>query len=123
MWDESLLRKLQRCKVLRVVFDEVHCVLENKDHREDYGKMRVFRKFLPEVPYLCLSASLSRAQVPLLHQSIETPRLKVFRQRSLNRGNLQLKVFRAPSCCTKWGGRAGRKRTACAVCRSVVHVL
>lgn len=81
----------QRKKLRRFVVDEVHCISEwGHDFRPNYSKLGLLKSFYPEVPFMCLTATASRATRLDISKSLPVD-FKLFIT-SFNRDELQYTV-------------------------------
>lgn len=109
---KTLLAALQKCyergHLSRIVIDEAHCCsYMGHDYRPDYKKLSILRKIFPEVPFLCLSATLSPTVLEDVRAILNLPRIvdpaaapakgTVYFTAPLHRSNLHYQVIDRPS--------------------------
>ncbi|KAF8631113.1 hypothetical protein AX17_005158 [Amanita inopinata Kibby_2008] len=104
-FQSTLQRMSEADKLARIVIDEAHCVSElGHDFRKDYHHLRILRRYYPEVPIMCLSATCPPA---VLEDIISTlglrgivdnndPRRTVYFSSPLYRKNLHYTVLTKP---------------------------
>lgn len=109
---KSLLAALQKAyeqdRLARIVIDEAHCCSQQgHDFRPDYKNLSILRKVFPEVPFLCLSATLAPSVLEDVRRilSLESivdpakapPKGTVYFTAPLHRPNLHYEVINRPA--------------------------
>ncbi|UZJ51215.1 hypothetical protein CBS101457_000535 [Exobasidium rhododendri] len=109
---KTLLAALQKCyerdSFSRIVIDEAHCCSQmGHDFRPDYKNLSILRKIFPEVPFLCLSATLAPSVLedvrrilnlaPTVDPSAAPSKGTVYFTSPLHRRNLHYYVVNRPN--------------------------
>ena len=95
---ELFLEKLKRLKISFVTVDEAHCISQwGYDFRPSYLKIKEFRKVLPTVPFLALTATATPDVVADIRLQLDfRPGAETFSM-SFERPNLDYRVVRSDS--------------------------
>lgn len=95
---ELFLEKLKRLKVSFVTVDEAHCISQwGYDFRPSYLKIKEFRRVLPTVPFLALTATATPDVVDDIHLQLDfRPGAATFSM-SFERPNLDYRVVHSDS--------------------------
>lgn len=109
---KTLLSALQKCYerdlLARIVIDEAHCCSQmGHDFRPDYKKLSILQKIYPNVPFLCLSATLAPRVLEDVRHILGLPRIvdpcnapregTLYFTAPLHRPNLHYTVVNRPS--------------------------
>ena len=78
--------------LVAVAIDECHLVHEWEDFRKEYGQLGRFRSLLPGVPFLCLSATLSRNTASYVHKTCRLADRTVMFNLPIRRDNINLVI-------------------------------
>lgn len=95
---DLFLEKLKRLKVSFVTVDEAHCISQwGYDFRPSYLKLKEFRKVLPAVPFLALTATATPDVVDDIRRQLDfRPGTETFTM-SFERPNLDYRVVHSDS--------------------------
>lgn len=92
---EWVLQRISALPVNLIAIDEAHCVSQwGHDFRPAYLNLKVLRDYLPNVPFLALTASATAQVKEDLIKQLKLKDVRVF-QSSFNRDNLAYKVLPA----------------------------
>ncbi|MGB1206594.1 MAG: RecQ family ATP-dependent DNA helicase [Chitinophagales bacterium] len=85
--------RLKNMNVCLVAIDEAHCISQwGYDFRPSYMKIADIRKFLPEIPFLALTATATTQVEKDIQEKLHFKEQKVFKK-SFRRKNLSYSVF------------------------------
>jgi superfamily II DNA helicase RecQ len=76
--------------LVAVAIDECHLVHEWEDFRKEYDQLGRFRSLLPGVPFVCLSATLSRNVASYVHKACRLADRTVMFNLPIRRDNINL---------------------------------
>lgn len=94
---QKFLRRLKYLPISIVAIDEVHCASQwGHDFRPSYAKLGIFKKLLPEIPMIALTASATPDTLSDIKTILSLENANIFKS-SFYRSNISANIFRVES--------------------------
>ena len=94
---QKFLRRLKYLPISIVAIDEAHCASQwGHDFRPSYAKLGIFKKLLPEIPMIALTASATPDTLSDIKTILSLENANIFKS-SFYRSNISANIFRVGS--------------------------